>query len=89
MIKCKTKNVIIDTDNRLWPCCWVLTKSDLSFYLADVEKREPFWNSLSHHTINEILNHEVYTDHFNTKHWEDEDACDPICKIECTLKGSK
>lgn len=54
--------VFVSSDQRLWPCCFLW---DSWFYNKDnirekLSKYEENWNSLKHHTVEEILNHEWY-----------------------------
>jgi len=52
----------------------------MSSYIKNLPKD---WNSLEHHTVDEILSHDAYTKHFNDEHWNDNDKVDEICKMEC------
>lgn len=70
---------MINFDNKIWPCCWVCT-NQRGKYLESLPKN---WNSLSHHSLDEILNHEAFTKHYNVEHWNDESKVDIECKSEC------
>lgn len=78
-IKCKSNKLLIDVDNTVWPCCWVCTNKR-GKYLKSLDKN---WNSLNHHTMEEILQHEAFTIHYNDTHWQDELNVDEECKTEC------
>jgi len=79
-IVCKTQKIIVNYDQTVWPCCWVCTNKHESSYVKSLPNN---WNSLKHHTLDEILKHEAFKTHFNIDHWQDEDKVDEICKTEC------
>ena len=81
-IKCKTNRLIIDSDGRLWPCCWVSTQLLRSKYVKSLGSS---WNDTKKHKVEEILSHEAFTEHFNEKGWQSPNP-DPICKAECSQK---
>ena len=70
---------MINYDNTVWPCCWVCTNRR-GKYLENLSKD---WNSLDHHTLDEILNHEAFKTHYNDAHWNDPEKVDIECKNEC------
>jgi hypothetical protein len=70
---------MINYDNTVWPCCWVCTNRR-GKYLENLPKD---WNSLDHHTLDEILNHEAFKTHYNDAHWNDPEKVDIECKNEC------
>jgi len=78
-IKCKSNKIMINYDNKVWPCCWVCT-NQRGKYLENLPKD---WNSLDHHTLDKILSHEAFTKHYNTEHWNDPTKVDIECKLEC------
>lgn len=78
-IKCKSKKLMINYDNTVWPCCWVCTNRR-GEYLKNLPKD---WNSLDHYSLKEILNHEAFTTHYNDAHWQNENLVDEECKKEC------
>lgn len=79
-IKCKSKGLIVNYDNTVWPCCWICTNKRGN-YLASLPKN---WNSLDHHSLQDILSHEAFTKHYNIEHWQDKDKVDIECKEECS-----
>lgn len=80
LIKCKTKKIVINYDQTVWPCCWVCTNKHESSYLKSLPKD---WNNLKYHSLEDILKHEAFTTHFNTAHWQDNKLVDEICETEC------
>lgn len=80
MIKCKSKGLIIDEKGYVYPCCFVNTNKDSSPYINSLEKN---WNSLHHYSLENILSHEAFRDHFNTKGWCSGKP-DFICKKCCS-----
>ena len=86
----------ITSDGRVWPCCyyanlWQLRDdpdeeadvrlSDDSEVMKLLEK-EPDWNNLAIHSLEDIVNHDIYWSHFWTGGWEGDDPS-PICAHEC------
>jgi|TARA_B110000503_G_C7081959_1_gene385564 hypothetical protein len=92
-INCRAENLIICKDNRLWPCCWTATaRFEKSTYLDGLEKINPNWNSLTTNSIDDILNHHAFTDHFNDTHFVDNNLVDEVCVKNCnevTIKQKK
>ena len=86
-IKCQSKGIIVDYNNKVYPCCYVLTREmfpeEKSKYLSKLDKD---WNNLDKHSLEEILKHTAFTEHFNEKHWNDKNNCDEICKLICSTK---
>ena len=79
--ECKTWSLLkIDENLRLWPCSFVCNYTD--DFLDALDEN---WNSLQNKSLNEILNHDAFTKHFNYEHWNDETKCSWICKKECSL----
>ena len=89
-INCKSKGIIINNNNKVYPCCYVLTSEmfpdEKSKYLS---KLDDDWNDLSKHTLEKILSNKAFTEHFNTKHWNDKNNCDEICTSRCSTKKEK
>jgi len=81
-IKCRSRGLLVNFDNTLWPCCWTCTQKPASTYLKNLPKD---WNSLDKHTAEEILKHEAFTKHFNDEHWNDLGKADEICRMECGI----
>lgn len=82
MIKCRSQGLLVNHDGTVWPCCWTLTLKERS---STLKKLDPEWNSLHKHDIDTILNHKMFTVHFNDNHWENPDKCDEICKRWCSI----
>ncbi len=88
MIKCKSRGIIIDCNNKVYPCCFILTSErdteypakEKSEYISNLEEN---WNSLNKYPLATILKHKAFTEHFNEKHWNDKNKCDIQCYIEC------
>lgn len=64
-IKCKyvhENELFVASDNTLWPCCflWSEQAKDPEIVKKKLEDFGPNWNSLSHHSIDEILEHNWY-----------------------------
>ena len=86
-IQCKSKGIILNYDNTVWPCCWVCTNAKTeSRYLKSLPKD---WNSLGKHKLEKILSHEAFTKHFNDHGWNDEEKVDEICKEQCDIEESQ
>jgi len=75
----------VDENFRLWPCCYVnSTFSKTGKADNFVQEFPEDWNSLEHYSWKEILEHPIFTVHFNEEHWDNPEQCSPICKRECT-----
>ena len=81
-IRCKAKGLLLNHDNKVWPCCYVCTNFQDSRYLKKLDKD---WNSLNKHTLKEILSTDAYRFHFNDADWNDENLVDQICKDYCNI----
>tara|TARA_B100000029_G_scaffold240359_1_gene237527 strand:- start:3015 stop:3299 length:285 start_codon:yes stop_codon:yes gene_type:complete len=86
-INCKSKGIIVDYNNKVYPCCYVLTREmfpeEKSKYLSKLDND---WNDLSKYTLEKILSNKAFTEHFNEKHWNDKNNCDEICTSQCSIK---
>ena len=96
-IDCKYKNwklLFIDFSMRVYPCCWIgqfpYSPSKKELFNKAVEKYSSDFNSLKHHSLEEILNHRFFandlTDSWNNKiddavnpRWE---KCSQICNVD-------
>lgn len=83
-IKCKSTTLSVSLDNKLYPCCWLLTETPKSHYLTELEKKDPDWNNLTKHSMELILKHDAFVNHFNVKGWNSSN-CDPVCIEECEV----
>ncbi len=72
-IKCQAldnKSLFIDAQARVWPCCWlgIDSKNRLNFprreelhrFLFEKHNYEPNFNSLKHHSLEEIIEHPLF-----------------------------
>lgn len=84
-IVCKTNQLIIDIDGRLWPCCFIAVGHRRSQY---IKKQGKDWNDTNKHSVKEILEHEAFTKHFNDKGWNSDDP-DKVCVCECGVNSDK
>ena len=83
-IDCKSTTLNVSIDNKLYPCCWLLTQGHDSPYLRELEKNDPEWNDLTKKDIKVILKHDAFVNYYNNKGWTSND-CDPICIEECQV----
>lgn len=85
----------ITSDGKVWPCCvyanlWDLRGDEdapLSIEkddpkLAKLMKDDPDWNNLEKHSLEEIVNHEIYLSHFYFEGWEGDNPSG-VCVEEC------
>lgn len=83
----KKRLFYVDENLDVLPCCFYATKSaqlrDLVFKKHSIET--PDWNNLAEHTLEEIMNHEIYQTHLWHPGWEGTDPS-PVCLRSC---GSK
>jgi hypothetical protein len=86
----------ITVDGRVWPCCKfvnVITKIEAGMqkkgaldgddYFFDLKENNPNWNSLEHYTLDDILNHDYFTNYVNTPGWNSGNTS-VLCKKRCT-----
>lgn len=85
----------IDQDGRIWPCCyfyiaWQEQKNNSnnieSSYLLfqdkefnDLLEKDYNWNSLEHHTYEEIITSYYYTDRLNPTNLQNHPVCIQAC----------
>lgn len=58
------QSVLIDSNKRLWPCCMFydsFVKAKDKYYMDTLPDGDT-WNSLIHHSMEEVLQHEFFTD---------------------------
>jgi len=86
----------ITVDGRVWPCCkfvnaitkiesgqvkyGALEGDDYFFKLRD---EDPNWNSLEHHTLDEILEHDYFQNYVSDKGWKSGNTS-ILCKLRCS-----
>tara|TARA_Y100000385_G_scaffold196095_1_gene202980 strand:+ start:27 stop:419 length:393 start_codon:yes stop_codon:yes gene_type:complete len=86
----------ITVDGRVWPCCKfvnVITKIEAGMqkkgaldgddYFFKLQKDDPNWNSLEHHSLEEILDHDYFSTYVNNEGWESGNTS-VLCKKRCT-----
>ena len=80
----------INIDSKVWPCCIFVVDAypTLSHELLntpefmELQKSDPNWNSLKHHTLEEIQSHSFYTEVVHPKGWESKNPPN-ICASYC------
>lgn len=94
-IECYTKteqSIHIDWNGNVWPCCWfggaaynpnpqVIAMQKL--YVPDISSN---WNNVNYHTIDEIMNHEFYTNNLMQGIKTNPSA---VCSSSCGKCGNK
>lgn len=86
----------ITPDGRVWPCCYFangwdsrhdrgsldnkLLMSDEK--IRDLMENDSDWNSLEHHSLSDIIKHQVYQEHLYLSGWESDNPS-PVCVEEC------
>lgn len=80
----------INIDGKVWPCCIFVI--DAYPYLAhelletkefmDLYEKDPNWNSLHHHSLEEIQQHPFYQEIVHPKGWESDNPPN-ICAKYC------
>jgi hypothetical protein len=81
------KDLDISTELLVYPCCayhghHVRSKTFSDKRLDDLPKN---WNSLNHHSMDEILR--KWSEVVNFKNWENIETCPPLCYKECGKKS--
>jgi hypothetical protein len=84
----------IDINGRVWPCCnyanvWGDPTQDEDYdeqredeKLYELFRQDPNWNSLNHHTMDEITSHEIFREYIWNTGW-DSDNPPPLCVSRC------
>lgn len=88
------KEIFIDWNKKLWPCCWFATANSFGRMIesnkifAQFEKDFGIdWNDLNKHSLNEVLQHPYYTKILE-KSWKiDHEYHTPICFENCGNSG--
>lgn len=88
----------INIDGKVWPCCHYVVESYQTSekntllkdkdYLEAIE-RDPNWNDLNFHSLQDIINHDYYTKSCSPCSWKSGNA-PPLCIKLCsnyTLEG--
>ena len=95
MIKCNfiskdNRDMEINADGRLWPCCKYtteLTKQngilDADEYLQQLNHTDPNWNNVLVYPIDKILEHNFFTTYVNVTGWNSENP-PPLCLHKCS-----
>jgi hypothetical protein len=86
----------IDIGGRVWPCCnyanvWGDPRGDYDYnmmqndtHLYELFQKDPDWNSLHHHTMEEIISHPVFTEYVWHSGWSS-DSPPPLCVESCSV----
>lgn len=82
----------ITTDGKLWPCCyyansWVAPYDNslaTDKKLNDAFAKDPDWNNVFKNGIDNVAEHEMYTDYIWIPGWESETP-PPLCIKECSV----
>lgn len=79
------KEVDIDINFKLWPCCYYLNNYAEYGKTGDpyVDNLPEDWNDLTKHDIDDILNHRVFTKHLTPVSWSQTAKCSPLCWEHC------
>lgn len=80
----------INIDAKVWPCCKFVVdafpklKDELrrDKVFRELHRSDPTWNSLKHHTLEEIQNHWFYQEYIHPTGWNS-DKPPPICANYC------
>lgn len=95
-VRCKTvrlRNFFVDFNCTVYPCCWLANEpyryksnpGKRSILFQQYSNTDPHWNSLRHHTWEEILAHDFYSkDLINS--WDNPDTRIVTCSNECGVK---
>lgn len=77
----------ITIDFKVLPCCVYHSAA------PDGITNDPYldnlpndWNDLTKHSMEEIMNHKVFTKYLTDDNWQDENKCPPFCKELCGPK---
>ena len=80
----KWHDLDITIDLKVLPCCAYHSKC------SEGPTGDPYldnlpsdWNDLKKHTLEEILNHEVFTEYLTDKNWQDPETCPSFCASVC------
>lgn len=88
----------VTSDGKVWPCCYFANAWDTRFdkgssvrqdyeddkTMQELEKAEPGWNDLSKHSLDDIVDHEIFWTHLWFPGWEG-DTPPNICVTECSV----
>jgi hypothetical protein len=95
----KYRSFEVTESGRVWPCCFISTGWDFVDInktdnrsaelllehpvLVEKMKTDPNWNNLDYHSIDEILEDPIFSYHYFTPGWNNNDV-PPICKEYCS-----
>lgn len=89
----------VTPEGRVWPCCYFSTSwdkrnvDDNDFNtkallndkrIMDVMKNDPNWNNLEYHSMNEIIEHELFQTYIYYKGWESDNPAE-LCVRNCSV----
>jgi len=88
----------ITPEGRVWPCCNYANEWDMRLHhiddhhgdklllddkkIMDVMNNTSTWNDLEHHTLEEIISHELYQEYIFTSGWNSDNP-PPVCVANC------
>ena len=77
------KEVEISSDLKAYPCCTVHAFHflDNTFYDEYLDSLPKNWNSLKHHSLDDIL--KTYRDYIRPEKWQNVDTSPQCCKRQC------
>jgi len=88
-ISCKLyhdKTVFVDWNYKVWPCCWFATENfeQHEYFHMLIDQFGEDWNSLKHHSWDEILGHKYYSRLLHES-WngQQSDYYNPTCFKQC------
>ena len=90
------KEIFVDWNKKLWPCCWFSTYNTFGRQVQGSELFEELeqdfgenWNDLQQHTMVEILNHPYYNKLLEQSWIKGSKYHTPICFENCGNHGSR
>jgi len=74
MIDClalREKELKLDTEGRIWPCCFYSAAANRKGCTGDdyIDNLPSDWNDINKHKLTDILNSKPFTEHWNTSNW--------------------
>lgn len=85
-ISLESNEVKWDDRGRVWPCCYYAARVGQTGKTGDeyIDNLPDDWNSLNHHPLFKILQHDAFSKHWQPVNW-DSDSCPKMCKENCTV----
>tara|TARA_B100000029_G_C17574428_1_gene957704 strand:- start:298 stop:1350 length:1053 start_codon:yes stop_codon:yes gene_type:complete len=86
------KSVFVDWNYKVWPCCWFATENfeQHEYFHMLIDQFGETWNSLRHHTWNEILGHDYYSKLlYQSWNGQQSDYYNPTCFKQCGDNASR